>query len=46
MPAPVRNASVIRGPARSAPSASTNAPGAYTPPSGSVSANACSSVIE
>ena len=46
IPPPVRNASVIRGSDFSMPSASTNAPGTYTPPSGFASANACSSVIE
>jgi hypothetical protein len=46
IPAPVRNASVICYSARSVPSASTNAPGTYSGPSGSVSANACSSVRE
>ena len=45
-PAPVRNASVTRGSAFSVPSASWNAPGAYTAPSGLVSANACSGVSE
>ena len=46
MPAPVRKASSIRGSARSAPSASWNAPGRNTGPSGSVRAKACSSVSE
>src|SRR6201985_3734460 len=46
MPAPDRNASVICDSARSAPSASRNAPGRYSVPSGSASANACSSVSE
>jgi hypothetical protein len=42
----VRNALVISASAFSVPSASWNAPGTKTGPSGSVRANACSSVIE
>jgi hypothetical protein len=45
IPAPVRNAAVICDSARSEPS-KPNAPGTYSGPSGSVSANACSSVRE
>ena len=45
-PAPVRNAWMTFCSDRSAPSASSNAPGAKTAPSGSVSAKACSGVSE